>query len=237
VRKFRLGGRAIGARIGTTGGQPPDIEVVGVVADAAYHSAREAPPPQFFRPYRQSPAGMVTFYVRTAPGVDPAALMAAVPAIVRRFDANLPVEDLRTMDAQFDDNTSTERVLTTLSSSFAGLATLLAAIGLYAVLAYSVSQRVREIGIRMALGARALDVRWMVLAQTGRITVAGALIGAALAVGIAQLGRSLLFGVEGFDVRAQAGAALLMVVVALCAGLLPARRAAAVNPTEALRAD
>jgi predicted permease len=237
VRKFRLGGRAIGARIGTTEGRPPDIEIVGVVADAAYRNAREAPPPQFFRPYRQSTAGMITFYVRTAPGVNPAATMAAVPAIVRRFDANLPVEDLWSMDAQFDDNTTTERVLTTLSSSFAGLATLLAAIGLYAVLAYSVSQRVREIGIRMALGARALDVRWMVLAQTGRITVAGALIGAALAAGIAQLGRSLLFGVEGFDLRAQAGAAGLMVVVALCAGLLPARRAAAVNPTEALRAD
>ena len=125
----------------------------------------------------------------------------------------------------------------TLVSAFAALAALLAGIGLYAVLAYSVSQRVREIGIRMALGARAGDVRLMVLAQSSRITLVATVVGVALAVGLGRLGEAMLFGVTALDARAQAGAAGLMLAVALLAGVLPARRAAAVDPVEALRAE
>ena len=237
VRKFGLGSRAVGARIGTTEGAPPDVEIVGVVADAAYNRARESPPPQYFRPYRQTLAPTLTFYVRTAPGLDPAAAMAAFPALVHRFDPNLPVDDVRTMDAQFDDNTTSERMLMTLSSSLALLATVLAAIGLYAVLAYSVSQRVREIGIRMALGAREADVRGMVLAQTSKIAMIAALIGLGLSIGLGRLGQSFFFGVTSLDLRTQASAAALMLAVAAVAGFLPARRAAAVDPVEALRAE
>jgi predicted permease len=237
VRKFKLGARAIGTRIGTTEGKTPDTEIVGVVADSAYSKARDTPPAQFFRPYRQQLPGSITFYVRTAPGVDPAAVMRAIPGVVHRFDANLPVNALRTMDEQFDQNTTSERVVMTLSSSLAGLATLLAAIGLYAVLAYSVSQRLREIGIRMALGARGADVRAMVLKQTSSIALTACAAGVALAIGLARLSQSMLFGVTGLDPRVQGGAALLMLGVALVAGLLPARRAAAVDPVEALRAD
>jgi hypothetical protein len=237
VRKFRLGDRAIGARIGTELDRPPDIEIVGVVADAAYRSVREAPPPQYFRPYRQTMAPTLTFYVRTAPGVDPAALMAAIPTLVRRFDPNLPADGVRTMDEQFDDNTTGRRVVMTLASSLAALAALLAAVGLYAVLAYSVSQRLREIGIRMALGARAADVRRMVLIQSARIGVVATVIGVAIAVGLGRLGESMLFGVTSLDVRAQGGAAALMLGVAVAAALLPARRAAAVDPVDALRAE
>jgi predicted permease len=237
VRKFRLGDRALGARIGTTLGQPPDIEIVGVVADAAYNTARRAPPPQFFRPYRQTTAPVLTFYVRTAAGVDPAGLLASIPALVHRFDPNLPVNDLRTMDEQFDDNTTDQRVVMTLASSLAALATLLAAIGLYAVLAYSVSQRLREIGIRMALGARGTDVRLLVLAQTSRIAVAATAVGVVLAIGLGRLGESMLFGVTALDARAQGGAAALMLAISVMAALLPARRAAAVDPVHALRAE
>ena len=236
ARKFRLGRSPVGARIGTEG-KPPDIEIVGVVADATYNSARETAPAQFFRPYRQVAPGLLTFYVRTAPGLDPASVMRAIPALVHRLDANLPIEAMRTMDEQFDDNTTSERVVMTLSASLAALATLLAAIGLYAVLAYSVSQRVREIGIRMALGARGSDVRAMVLGQTSRIAVTASLIGVGLAMGMARLTQSMLYGVTPMDPRVQGGAALLMLAVALCAGLLPARRAAAVDPVEALRAE
>ena len=237
VRKFRLGANAVGARLGTTEGKPPDIEIVGVVADAAYRNARDTPPPQYFRPYRQTAAPTLSFYVRMAPGVDPSALMGAIPGIVHRFDPNLPVDDLRTMDEQFDENTTSERIAMTLVSAFAALAALLAGIGLYAVLAYSVSQRVREIGIRMALGARAGDVRLMVLAQSSRITLVATVVGVALAVGLGRLGEAMLFGVTALDARAQAGAAGLMLAVALLAGVLPARRAAAVDPVEALRAE
>ena len=188
-------------------------------------------------PYRQTAAATLSFYVRTAPGVDPSALMGAIPGIVHRFDPNLPVDDLRTMDEQFDENTTSERIAMTLVSAFAALAALLAGIGLYAVLAYSVSQRVREIGIRMALGARGGDVRLMVLAQSSRITIVATVVGVALAVGLGRLGEAMLFGVTALDARAQAGAAGLMLAVALLAGVLPARRAAAVDPVEALRAE
>jgi predicted permease len=237
VRKFRLGDRALGARIGTELGRPPDIEIVGVVADAAYRSAREAPPPQYFLPYRQTMAPTLSFYVRTAPGVDPAGLMASIPALVHRFDPNLPVDALRTMDEQFDESTTDQRVVMTMASSLAALAALLAAIGLYAVLAYSVSQRMREIGIRMALGARGADVRLMVLAQSSRIAVVATIVGVALAIGLGRLGESMLFGVTALDARAQGGAAALMLAIALVAGLVPARRAAAVDPVHALRAE
>jgi predicted permease len=237
ARKFKLGRNVVGARIGTTVGKPPDVEIVGLVADAAYESAREAPPPQYFRPYRQEPPGQLTFYVRTTPGADPAAVMAAIPGLVHRFDANLPIEAMRTMDEQFDDNTTSERVVMTLSASLAGLATLLAAIGLYAVLAYSISQRVHEIGIRMALGARGSDVRGMVLAQTSRIAVTASVIGVAMAMGLARITESMLYGVTPLDPRVQGGAALLMLAVALAAAVLPARRAASVDPVGALRAE
>jgi ABC-type antimicrobial peptide transport system permease subunit len=141
------------------------------------------------------------------------------------------------MDDQIWDNTARDRVLSTLSSSFAVLATLLAAIGLYAVLAYGVAQRLREFGIRMALGARSADVRWLVLGHVARIAVTGGIIGAGLALGLGQLGRALLIGVDGYDATVIGGAALLVLVVALLAGVLPARRATSVNPVDALRAD
>jgi predicted permease len=236
ARKFRLGRNAVGARIGTEG-KAPDTEIVGIVADAAYESAREAPPAQFFRPYRQVAPGLLTFYVRTARGVDPASVMSAIPALVHRFEANLPIEAMRTMDEQFDDNTTSERVAMTLSASLAALATILAAIGLYAVLAYSVSQRVREIGIRMALGARGTDVRLMVLSQTSRIAVTASVIGVALAMGLARLTQSMLYGVTPLDPRVQEAAALLMLAVAFVAATVPAKRAAAVDPVDALRAE
>jgi predicted permease len=237
ARKFKLGRNAVGARIGTTEGKPPDIDIVGLVADAAYDSAREPARPQFFRPYRQMAPGLLTFYLRTAPGRDPGPVMAAVPGLVHRFDATLPIESMRTMDEQFDDNTTSERVVRTLSASLAGLATLLAAIGLYAVLAYSVSQRIREIGIRMALGARGSDVRTMVLAQTSRIAITASVIGVALAMGLARLTQSMLYGVTPLDLRVQGGAAVLMLSIAFIAAWLPAKRAADVDPVYALHAD
>ena len=236
VRKFRLGANAVGARLGTTEGQPPDIEIVGVVADAAYRNARDTPPPQYFRPYRQTAAATLSFYVRTAPGVDPSALMGAIPGIVHRFDPNLPVDDRRTMDEQFDENTTSERIAMMLVSAFAALAALLAGIGLYAVLAYSVSQRVREIGIRMALGARGGDVRPMVLAQSSRITFVATVVGVARGWPRPPGGSD---AVRRHRAR-RSGAGWrrgLMLAVALLAGVLPARRAAAVDPVEALRAE
>jgi ABC-type antimicrobial peptide transport system permease subunit len=169
--------------------------------------------------------------------MDSRGLLGAIPHVIATLDRNLPIVALRTMDDQIWDNTTRDRLLSTLSSSFALLATVLAAIGLYAVLAYGVAQRLREFGIRIALGARAGDVRWLVLGHVTRLTLIGGVIGAGLALGLGQVGRAMLIGVDGYDVAVIGGAVLLVLCVAFVAGAVPARRASAVNPIEALRMD
>jgi predicted permease len=236
VRKFDLGSRAIGTRMKRgAGNQPLDIEIVGVVRDAKYSEVKQVPPAQLFQPYRQGPFGGLSFYVRT--GSDTRALLAAVPGVVRQIDANLPVERLQTMDDQVWQNTTQDRILTTLSASFAGIATVLAAIGLYGMLAYMVTSRVRELGIRMAFGATGGDVRRLVFSHVGRITMIGGAIGVAAAIGLGRLGESFLFRLEGFNLPIIAAASATVIGVAVLAGVLPARRAASVNPVDALRAD
>ncbi|MBP1636032.1 MAG: permease, partial [Acidobacteria bacterium] len=171
TRKFNLGRGAVGRHIQQGDRSSPQIEIVGVVANAKYSEVKDAPPPQYFVPYRQGETlGFLNFYVRTT--LDPERLLAAIPKVVARLDPNLPVEDLRTMEQQVRENVFMDRLLTVLSSLFAGLATLLAAFGLYGVLAYTVAQRTREIGLRMALGAAPDRVRGMILRQTAVMTLA-----------------------------------------------------------------
>ena len=237
ARQFNLGSRAVGTRmaLGAGGNRPLDIEIVGLVRDAKYSGVKEAAPSQFVMPYRQADAGTLTFYVRS--GSNPRQTLGMIPALVSRIDANLPIVNLRTMDDQIQDRTSVDRMLTILSSSFAGLAVVLAAIGIYAVLAYGVAQRVREIGIRIALGARTADVRRLVFSQVGRISLIGSVIGGGLALGLGRLGQSMLFGVQGHDVSVIIGAALLVLAVVFAAGIVPARRATLVDPVTVLKAE
>jgi predicted permease len=234
VKKFDLGQNALGRRIAVGRGERPDIEIVGVVQDAKYSAVKEPVPPQYFRPYRQDErVGAMSFYVRTS--LPPEQLLPLVPRVVARLDANLPVVDLRTMRAQVRENVFLDRFVTVLSAAFAGLATLLAAVGLYGVLAYTVAQRTREIGLRMALGADPARVRGMVLGQVARMTAIGGTIGLAAAIGVGQLARSMLYGLEGHDPLAAAAAAAALVCVAFGAGLVPALRASQVDPIGALR--
>ena len=237
ARKFKLGDQVVGRRValGEADETALDIEIVGLVADAKYNQAREPAPPQFFMPYRQHGFGGLTFYARFSS--DPSQLRSVVPAVVGRIDPNVPVERVRTMEEQIWDNVTRERVLATLSSWFAGLATLLAGIGLYAVLAYTVAQRLREIGIRVALGARPADVRRLLFGYVGRIVVVGGTIGAAAALGLGRLGETLLFGVQGSNVAVLVSAVVAIATVALAAGAIPARRAIQVDPVAALRAE
>ena len=234
ARKFRLT-EPLGRRlaIGAGDNRPLDIEIVGLVRDAKYSDAKTPPPPQLFVPLR--PAGTVVFYVRGSG--DARQLLAVVPGLVRGTDPNLPVERLLTMDDQIWDNVTLDRVLATLSTWFAGLATLLAAIGLYALLAYTVTQRFREIGIRMALGAKPGDVGRLVLGHVGRIAAIGGVIGLVAALGLGRLGRTLLFGVEGSDPAVIVGAIVGMAFVAFAAAAFPTRRATKVDPVIALRAE
>jgi predicted permease len=235
ARKFNLGTDPVGKHMATGGrNRPLDTEIVGYVRDAKYSQVRDQVPPMFVTPYRQdSTVGFMQFYVRAAG--DPATIIRTIPSVVSRLDANLPVNEIRTLAAQVRENVFMDRMISTLSASFALLATLLAAIGLYGVLAYTVAQRTREIGVRMALGADAGRVRGMVLRQVGIMTLIGGVAGLAGAVGLSRLAGSLLFGLEGNDPMVMTGAAVLLVLVALAAGGIPATRAARVDPMQALR--
>jgi ABC-type antimicrobial peptide transport system permease subunit len=152
-----------------------------------------------------------------------------------RLDANLPVEDLRTVPQQVRENVFLDRFISVLSTAFAGLATLLAAVGLYGVLAYTVSQRTREIGLRMALGAAPARVRAMVMRQVAVMTLIGGLVGLAGAMALARVASSQLFGLSGADPLVLAGSAIALTLVALAAGFIPAHRASQVEPMMALR--
>jgi len=204
------------------------------VKDAKYSEVKDDVPPTFFMPYRQDPMiGSINFYVRSA--LDARQLMPAITAAVARIDPHLPIDGLKTLEQQVRENVFLDRMIVTLASAFAVLATLLAAIGLYGVLAYTVAQRTREIGVRMALGADAGRVRAMVLGQVALMTAIGGGVGLAGAVGLGRLSASLLYKMQASDPIVFALATLVLGLVALAAGYVPAQRAATIDPMVALR--
>jgi predicted permease len=234
AKKFKLGRDAVGKHMAESGAKINDVEIVGLVKDAKYNNVKDEIPPVYFTPWAQdSTTGFLNFYVRTA--MEPRQIMRTIPAVIAQLDPNLPVEDLKTLPRQVQENVYLDRMISTLSASFAALATLLAAIGLYGVLAYTVAQRTREIGVRMALGADAGRVRTMVLRQVGRMTLIGGLIGIVGALALEKTARSLLYGLEGHDPLVVTGSAVVLALVALGAGYLPARRASKIHPMQALR--
>ncbi len=235
VKKFNLGSDAVGKMMGTEGrGGKLDVRIIGVVQNAKYSQVKDVVPPQFFQPYRQDEhLGSGAVYVRTAG--DPAQLASTITAVVKSLDPNLPMEDLKTMPQQVRDNTFLDRMMSTLSAAFAILATLLAGVGLYGVLAYTVSQRIREFGLRMALGAAPSRVRTMVLTQVGWMVAIGGLIGLVGAYALGRGAEAILYGIKGYDPIVLATATVVLVAVALSAGLIPAYRASRVDPMTALR--
>ena len=235
VKKFNLGLNAVGKHFGQ-GGNPGklSIEIVGIAQDAKYSEVKQTVPPQYFLPYRQEERlGYGYFYVRTA--VPPEQMLATVPVVMRKLDASLPLGDIKTMDVQVRENVAQDRLISTLSLAFALLATVLAAVGLYGVLAYTVAQRTREFGLRMALGADGGRVRGMVMGQVARMAVIGGVIGLAAAIGVGRLAKSLLFEMEGHDPVVLIAATIALGIVAMGAGFLPALRASKIDPMNALR--
>lgn len=239
AEKFKLGRDAVGklmARSGGSSGGELDMEIVGLVKNAKYSEVKGTVPPLFFTPYRQDERiGFISFYVRT--DASPDAFLRRVPQIVASLDRDLPVEELRTMPQQIRENVFLDRMISTMSAAFAALATILAAIGLYGVLAYTVTQRTREFGLRMALGADGGNVRRLVLGQVGLLALFGGVIGLALGVTIGRVAEQneQLFEVSGTDPIVFASAFVLLGLVAMLAGLVPAQRASKVNPMRALR--
>jgi predicted permease len=236
AKKFFAGRNPIGLHLGfgTDPGTPTDMEVIGVVKDIKYTNLRDEIPEQAFVPYLADRfLGGMTLYVRTA--IDPNQLMSAVRAKVRDLDPNLPVYAMRTTEVQINNSLSTERMIASLSAVFGFLATILAVIGLYGVMAYTVAQRTREVGIRMALGAAQGSVIWMVMREVLILIAVGVAAGVPAALALTKLVQSQLFGLTPHDPATLAIATVALAFVASAAGYIPAWRASRLDPVKALR--
>jgi predicted permease len=210
------------------------IEIVGICGDTLYSNLHEAPPPQVFVPYMQQPqVRRLTYQLRTR--TDPAALVPALRRVVHAADPALPLVNVRTQQDQIDADLRDERLLVSLTSGFGLLALVLASVGIYGLMAYSVAQRTREIGIRMALGALPRQILAMVLRESFSLSAAAIALGMATSIVVTRFVKSLLFGIAPSDPAVVWGAAALLMGVAVGASWLPARRAARVHPIEALR--
>jgi predicted permease len=220
---------------GGTGGTPEPFTIVGVAKDAHYRGVRDEVPPTAYVPFSARPPsdGRMVFMIRTR--VEPLNLVSAVRKAVASVDANLPVAEVRTERDQIDRSLGTERMFATLVSAFGAIALILAAVGLYGVMAFSVARRTSEIGIRVALGARRGNVQWLILRQSLFLTLLGVVVGIPCALALTGLVKKLLFGVKPNDPASIAGAVAVMLAVAACAAWIPARRASRVDPTSALR--
>jgi len=235
ARKFNIEGDVVGRRMSTdTDAGELDIEIVGFMPDMKYNEVKREAPPLFVLPYRQDERmGFLTFYVKSVLPLEQ--LLPTIRATIGGLDPNLPLDEIKTMRDQVRENVFIDRMISTLSAAFAVLATILAAVGLYGVLAYSVTQRTREIGLRMALGADGSRIRRMVLGKVGWMTLVGGVIGIGAAIGLGRVARSLLFEVQGHDPVVLVSSAVLLVATALTAGFVPALCASRIDPMSALR--
>jgi putative ABC transport system permease protein len=222
----------LGRRLGDGG---RDYEIIGVVEDVKYGSLKEETDSviYFHFPNGQTGRGQMTLQVSTTG--ESSALVSAIRAEVQRIDETMAINDVRSLSSFIDASIVQERLLTALLSFFGLLAMLLAAIGLYGVMAYSVSQRTHEIGIRVALGAQSHDVLRLVIGQGMKLVLLGVSGGLAAAFGLTRLLKALLFGVNATDPVTFAVVALLLTLVALLACWIPARRATRVDPLVAIK--
>ena len=234
VQKYFPGRSAIGQEIRRGGPSSPAIRIVGVVGTInSIDLAQPVMKERVYRPVSQNPSGAMALVVKA--GVEPTQLVSQIRAAVRRIDPEQPISDVRTMEGWMDRSLETRRAPTTLLAIFGAVALALSAIGIYGVLAYGVSQRVREFGIRQALGAGRGAILSLVLAQGMRRVLAGLALGIAGALALSRYLESMLFGVTTNDVTVFAGVAVVLVAVALLACYIPARRATMIDPMVALR--
>lgn len=237
AKMFFPAGSALGRhlRFGYSTDHPPDMEIVAVVKNSHHDGVKdEEIKPFVYAPYAQEAnGGRLTYYIRTAQ--DPTQLSNSVRSVVSQLDASLPITGLRTFEAQIERQLANDRLIATLSEIFGGLAALLAAIGIYGLLSFGVTQRIREIGIRMALGADAANVGKMILFEMSWLLLIGIVIGLPLTYGLGKLLNSMLYGVKAFEAATVGISLVFMALVALAAAYIPARRATRVDPLVALR--
>jgi len=232
TRKFNIADNPVGRRMGNG---PGAVEIVGVVADAKHASVKGDVPALMYYPRRQMAGWFQSMWVYVSGNVPAETLKGMIPRVMKEIAPDVPLVIVQTMRERIDDNTYIDRLLTTLSTGFAALATLLAGIGLYGVLAYNVQQRTRELGLRQALGAEPMQLRKLVLKQVGVMALIGLGIGLVAAFFLGRVAEATLFGLSGRDPVVMGGAALLLAAVILAASWLPAWRASRIPPTEALR--
>jgi len=212
-----------------------DYQIVGVFGDITYVKLNKAPEPTVFYPYRQQSGypGKIFYEVRTAS--NPLTLVPAIRQIVANINRNIPLADIKTQAIQLDESIAQERCFTAIASGLAFLAILLSCIGLFGLMAYQTAQRTGEMGIRMALGATARNLTWLILRSALLMATAGITIGLFVVFVAVRLIRNYLFGVEPYDLGTIAAAAVILTIVSILAAWIPARRAAKVDPMVALR--
>jgi len=239
--KYWPGIDPIGRQVGVANPKWPLRTVVGVVADVKHYSLKETPAPEMYVPYTQNEIGiwppMRTLQAAVRGDAPPEALLSGIHRALRAVDPDLPVAHASTLTRLVEDATAPARFSVLLLAAFGGLALVLATIGMYGVVSYSVVQRTREIGVRLALGARRGQVFAMVVGRGSRLAAVGVGIGLVVALGATRLLRGLLYGVQPTDPLTFAGVAALLIVVAVIACAVPARRATRVDPMIALRGE
>jgi len=233
ARHYWPGEDALGKKAVLFGGDAPDAVVIGVIDDVRQTSVETKAGPEIYVPVRQQQGEGAELVVRSA--LPASALEASVLAAVRQVNAGQPAYALRPLGSVVDHAVSPRRFLLVLVMSFAGMGLVLASLGIYGVIAYSVAQRTQEIGIRMALGSSAEAVQRSVMAKALRLAVIGVAVGAVAALALARGMQALLYGTQATDPMTYVGMAALLLLVAALAGYLPARRAARINPAIALR--
>lgn len=235
ARKHWPDGDAIGKRLTLGYNKSGPREIVGIVADVKNVGLAETVQPALYTPYPQAPWPFLSAVVRTT--ADPAVVAGSLHSAITGLDPDQPVGKVRTVTQYVANAVATPRFTATLAGGFAALALLLAGFGLFSMMAYSVAQQRREIGIRVALGAGAGDVRSMVVRQALRLGASGLVIGLAGTLGVTKLFEGLLFGVSAHDPVTYAGVSVVLLLVLVAAAYLPARRATRVDPIIALRAE
>jgi predicted permease len=233
ARKFNVADVGTRAGFGTTTNF--QLEIVGIVADAKFASVKGDFEPVIYLSRYQTAGGIQAMFYFLRAGVEPEALLTMIPRVAAEIDPDVPITNLATMTTTVNGNVYVDRLLSMLSAGFAALATLLAGIGLYGVLSYNVTQRTRELGLRLALGAPPARLRGLVLKQVGVMALIGASLGLVAAFALGRAAEALLFGMSARDPAVFGAAFVLLAAVVFVASWVPARRASRIAPTEALR--